>query len=65
MSADLLRADLPIWTEEEFDRLDQQASLRKELVGYDPAEVLTDGRTPRDHLEALVGAEATAQLIGV
>lgn len=65
MPADILRTDLPIWTQEQFDRFDQEAALRDELVGYDPVEVLTDGRTPRDHLEELFGAEVTAQLIGV
>ncbi len=65
MSADILRSDLPIWTQDEFDRLDREAKLRSELVGYEPDVELIDGRTPRDHLEELVGAQATERLIGV
>jgi hypothetical protein len=65
VTADILRSDLPFWTQDEFDRLDREAKLRRELVGYDPDVELIDGRTPRAHLEELVGAEVTAQLIGV
>ena len=62
---DLLRSDVPIWTQEDFAQHGREASLRQELVGYHPDEELLDGKTPRAHLEELVGEEVAAQLISV